>query len=623
MKNITSIFLIALCFCFQKCQSPEQTTPPETEEIIESLPYTELPLKDLASFDSTGPNWVIAGTVVSNFEVEHDIQLNDGSGILANTPSEGSSAHIFSNFEHGDMELDIEFLMPKGSNSGIYFQSRYEIQLLDSWLVENFTSQDCGSIYERWDESKPEGQKGYEGKPPSQNASKAPGLWQHFHIKFRAPRFDSNGEKVANAMFEEVIHNGIKIHENVEVTGATRAASKEFDPEVSSAPLMIQGDHGPVAFRNIKYKLYGSDTLTTSNVSYNYYEVEIPVTQLPIFDSLEVIETGTAEIMDVNKLSKRRDGVAFKFSGKLDVQKSGDYLFHLSSDDGSRLFIDGDLLIDHDGKHDLAPKRGLINLTAGSHDLQIDYFNNNWGKGMMLRYEGPEQELRTLQGLYPYSTNYKKVPLLVEADDDPEMIRGFVNYQNEKRTHAISVGDPNGVHYTYDLRNGSLLKAWRGGFADVTEMWQGRGIDQLLVPQTMALELKENILIANLSEIENTYPESISTYVTPRGYALGSDQRPTFKYEIDGTMILDSYVPAPEINGLKRKISIEGSGQFYARAGRGEYIKKINENYYVIDGSYYLKIEEESDPIIREISGKQELILQVKEGMSAEYVLVW
>ena len=86
------------------------------------------------------------------------------------------------------------------------------------------------------------------------NASKNPGTWQKYEVVFRAPRFDKNGKKIENAKFVKVVHNGQLIHENVEVTGPTRAAMKEYEPEVAMGPIRLQGDHGPVAYRTIKIK---------------------------------------------------------------------------------------------------------------------------------------------------------------------------------------------------------------------------------------------------------------------------------------------------------------------------------------------------------------------------------
>jgi hypothetical protein len=77
---------------------------------------------------------------------------------------------------------------------------------------------------------------------------------------FRAPRFEGK-RKVANARFVKVVLNGAVVQENVEVTGPTRAAP--FQDEQPTGPLMIQGDHGPVALRNIEYKSYtGAATLS-------------------------------------------------------------------------------------------------------------------------------------------------------------------------------------------------------------------------------------------------------------------------------------------------------------------------------------------------------------------------
>lgn len=629
MKKIRGVGIVLAFVCLLQINCKEKPTAvaenenTEIEEIITSLPYKKINLETLEAFETSAENWIVAGNVISDFTKEQNFQIKKGTGVLANQNTETQKAHLFSTFEHGDIELDIEFMIPKGSNSGIYFQSRYEIQLLDSWGRTKLTSEDCGGIYQRWDDTKAEGEKGYEGHPPSENASKAPGLWQHLYIKFRAPRFDSHGEKIENARFEEVIHNGVKIHENVEVTGATRAAVGENQLEVAQAPLMFQGDHGPVAFRNIKYKLYGGETLSTSDLTYTYYEVEIPITQLPNLDTLQIVVSDTTTVMDVNKLSKRRDGVAFRFKGNLIVPKSGDYLFHLYSDDGSKLYINDELLVDNDGKHDFEPKRGLVNLKKGIQKIRIDYFNNNWGKGLMLQYEGPEQELVTLQGISPYPSTNTKKPLLIDAGKKPEMIRSFVYYGDEKRTHAISVGDSKGLHYTYDLNSGSLLKIWKGGFANVTEMWQGRGIDQVLEPQNMSLQVIENIIATKLESKKTAYPSALPVNTRFKGYILNDKKHPTFKYQLGDTMLMDAYWPSADGTHLIRTINTQGSDILYSRVGVGNFIQKVNQDYYSIDGKYYLKNEGEIEPFMREINGKHELIYELKAGSNLKYSLLW
>ena len=164
----------------------------------------------------------------------------------------GKSIDLVSKKEFGDCELHVEFMVPKGSNSGVYLMGRYEIQVFDSWGKDNVEHSDCGGIYQRWKDD-----KGFEGRPPKVNASKKPGEWQSFDITFRAPRFDADGKKIENAKFVKVIHNGKVVHENESLTGPTRAA--HFEDEKPIGPLMLQGDHGPVAFRNIKVRKMKSD----------------------------------------------------------------------------------------------------------------------------------------------------------------------------------------------------------------------------------------------------------------------------------------------------------------------------------------------------------------------------
>jgi hypothetical protein len=168
--------------------------------------------------------------------------------ILVNRP-DGKSANIITDQLHGDIELHLEFMVPKGSNSGVYLQGLYEIQVLDSYGKQpsELKFGDCGGIYARYINDRVVG-----GTPPPVNASRPPGEWQSFEIHFRAPRFDASGRKTENARFVKVVHNQVTLHENVEVDGPTRAHMDRA--ESRRGPLMLQGDHGPVAYRNIYWR---------------------------------------------------------------------------------------------------------------------------------------------------------------------------------------------------------------------------------------------------------------------------------------------------------------------------------------------------------------------------------
>lgn len=161
---------------------------------------------------------------------------------IANGPMGGNS-NIYTKRKFGDVELYAEFLIPAKSNSGVYLHGLYEVQVFDSYGVKQPAYYDCGAIYERWIN-----EKGVEGWPPMVNASRPPGEWQSFQVWFKGPRFEG-GKKIRNALFVRVLHNGVLVHTNTEVDGPTRSGL--VIPEAPENPLMLQGDHGPVAYRNI------------------------------------------------------------------------------------------------------------------------------------------------------------------------------------------------------------------------------------------------------------------------------------------------------------------------------------------------------------------------------------
>lgn len=209
---------------------------------------------DFSAWRSNTGQWEIVGDVYTNPEKVNLLSSKPGTGIILNGPT-GRTNNILSKAEFGDVKAHIEFMIPKGSNSGVYFMGRYEIQVYDSYGVEKgqYPGIECGGIYERWDNSK---NKGFEGRSPRVNASRAPGQWQTFDVIFRAPRFDKNGQKISNARFEKVVHNGIVVHADLELTGPTRAST--YNDEKPTGPLMLQGDHGPVAYRNIRIEPAGA-----------------------------------------------------------------------------------------------------------------------------------------------------------------------------------------------------------------------------------------------------------------------------------------------------------------------------------------------------------------------------
>lgn len=199
--------------------------------------------QDVSGWREKTGEWMAAAEVPLDEKDSKKFAIKEGRGVLVNGPT-GKTVNLVTVPEFGDVEAHIEFNVPQGSNSGVYFQGRYEIQVLDSFGHTPLKYGDNGGIYRNG--------KGWEGKPPSVNVSKAPGQWQTFDVTFRAPRFDAAGKKAEDAKFVKVTHNGTVIHENVSVNGPTTAAA--YTDEQPLGPIMLQGDHGPVAYRNLRIK---------------------------------------------------------------------------------------------------------------------------------------------------------------------------------------------------------------------------------------------------------------------------------------------------------------------------------------------------------------------------------
>lgn len=159
------------------------------------------------------------------------------------------TTNLVADRKFGDIELYVEFMVSKDSNSGVYLHGLYEVQILDSYGKPGpLRYSDGGGIYEQVDKNN----KGFGGTPPRVNATKPPGEWQFYHIWFRAPRFDHAGKKTDDAQFEKVVYNGQLVHSRVTSGSPTRSALEL--PEAPWNPIMLQGDHGPVAFRNIYFR---------------------------------------------------------------------------------------------------------------------------------------------------------------------------------------------------------------------------------------------------------------------------------------------------------------------------------------------------------------------------------
>jgi hypothetical protein len=181
-------------------------------------------------------DWIEAGDARPKPTNDSRLVAEKGHGVLVNGVT-GRTRNLLTKSDYGDVEAHFEFQIPKRSNSGVKFESLYEIQISDSYGVARPTAEDCGGIYPRA-ELLPRYRHIDEGVPPRANATLPAGAWQTLDVIFRAPRFDSSGKKIKNARFDKVVLNGKVIHEDVELKTPTGHAWRL--KEVARGPILLR-----------------------------------------------------------------------------------------------------------------------------------------------------------------------------------------------------------------------------------------------------------------------------------------------------------------------------------------------------------------------------------------------
>jgi hypothetical protein len=452
--------------------------------------FVTIPLK-AENFRQIGKNWISASNAAGDYNIVNDLKPVKGEGILLNGALAGSGEHLITNQEFGDLELELDIMLSKNSNSGIYLQGRYEIQLFDSWKKTAVNFSDIGAVYSRWTDAR----QNFEGSAPMMNVAKAPGLWQHLDIKFKAPRFNSKGEKISDARFEEVYLNGVLVQEGSSVTGPTR--SSLFEDEKPTGPIMIQGDHGPVAIRNLKVR-------------------------------------------------------------------------------------------------SAWPAR-----PAATDD----------------------------QYWVPGSAYWDAVnPVIVDPGTRPSFIKTFLMYGQTKLTHVLSVGNPNQVHFSYDLKEGALFQVWRGQFMDLSMAWIDRGEMQLGRPMGSVIVLSDAPAVARLKSESDAWPDSIAfDDMENKGYRLDKSRTPTFTYSTSGMNVSDNIHALDSGDGIQRTLTCSNAlPDSYCRLITGKSIQKITDALYAIDDrSYYLQVDAKSKPILRQNASGQELLLKLSNAQPVIYSIIW
>ena len=121
-------------------------------------------------------------------------------------------------------------------------------------------------------------------------------------------------------------------------------------------------------------------------IHYSVYEGEW--SKLPEFDSLKPISSGIVKDFDIGS-KQGSDNYGFVFDGLIKIPADGVYNFYISSDDGSKLFIDDKILVNNDGLHGIVEKSNEIPLAKGYHAIKVVFFERNGGDALQVQWQGP------------------------------------------------------------------------------------------------------------------------------------------------------------------------------------------------------------------------------------------
>lgn len=362
--------------------------------------------------------------------------------------------------------------------------------------------------------------------------------------------------------------------------------------------------------------------------------------KLPDFSTLQPVETGKLPDgrIDIGVAKKFPGGFGIVFEGKLTATEAEDYHFFLASDDGSRIIVNGEGIVDVDGIHPMGdPKEGKEKLTEGTHSLRVLYFEKSGNRGLSVGLRTKSLGWQDLS-VEPSSRRATKAPptpiLLTPKNGEAITHRAFLPGVNPR---GIAVGYPGGVNLAWDADVLSLALIWRGGFLNVASHWEGRGsgsqlsgYDQVKTGQGLPMQqlksLDEPWVPTSTATIkyerDKDNPEKDMTFHVRHpdyqflGYRLDPKNRfPTFRYSYRDAEVSERFGP-DTIDGreaLVRTITVTGSvpaDTWFRLADTGS-LEKNEAGWHPVDSKLWLKVEG-AEPVVRSVDGKKELLVPIE-----------
>ncbi len=372
--------------------------------------------------------------------------------------------------------------------------------------------------------------------------------------------------------------------------------------------------------------------------------------KLPDFSSLTPVSTGMIDDGHIT-LAPAKDhkhGFGMVFDAEFKIEQSGDYVFSLTSDDGSALIIDGETVVGNDGIHPAKTANMKESLEAGLHTMQVQYFEGGGQRTLALSVKGPgkfgtrwlsverDEARKAAQSFDP-------IPLTATNPGEAVMHRAFLP---DAKPRAIGVGYPGAVNLVWDADLLNLAYVYRGGFMDAASHWNGRGSgstplgqDRVKTAQGLPFQILESLdepwqpfsETKVKYERDNASPQAEITINVRhpdyqfRGYRLDAKRFPTFRYDYRKLSVTDTYSP-DEVDGvtsLVRTLAITGDPDEHTYLRVADTGSLKNENGW-FDVGQGLKVKVEGgDTTTRKAGDHEELLVPVAATTTLTLTYRW
>src|SRR5690606_7268655 len=212
--------------------------------------------------------------------------------------------------------------------------------------------------------------------------------------------------------------------------------------------------------------------------------------------------------------------------------------------------------------------------------------------------------------------NNQPNPILVNAETT-RVLRSFVDIPGRRVVHAVSVGHPQHVHYTYDMDHGTIVQAWRGDFLDATPMWHNRGNGTSRALGAPIYFGTPQPALAQLDPRNGAWPsDTAGTGYRPKGYRLDKQDQPTFKYELYGTTVEGFHVQLAGREGQSCTVRVaNATGILCLQLCQASESEDLGSGVYVIgEKSWCVRVDDSrrEKPFNRDHQAGKELLVPVR-----------